>query len=79
MICCWTSRGELVPHLVGPVRAVEQEGRARRRRLQHVDLIQQPEWWQATKPACRSDRWTGSGRGPKRRCDTVIEPDFFES
>ena len=36
-------------------------------------------WWQATKLA-RSTRYVEwMGRGPNRRCEVVVEPDFFES
>ena len=38
-----------------------------------------PNWWQATKPALSIRYDEPIGRGPKRRCDTVTEPDFFES
>ena len=36
-------------------------------------------WWQAMKLAfwIRYGLWIGSG--PKRRCEVVREPDFFES
>jgi hypothetical protein len=38
-----------------------------------------PNWWQATKFA-RSIRYLDRiGRGLNLRCETVVEPDFFES
>src|SRR5207248_9945354 len=36
-------------------------------------------WWQPTKLAERTRYAKRIGRGPKRRCETVVEPDFFES
>ena len=38
-----------------------------------------PNWWHATKLAfwIRYDELIG--RGLNRRCETVVEPDFFES
>ena len=36
-------------------------------------------WWQATKVARLIRYGARIGRGPKRRCDTVTEPDFLES
>ncbi len=38
-----------------------------------------PNWWQATKSASSMRYDDRIGSGPNRRCDTVIEPDFFES
>ena len=39
-----------------------------------------PHWWQATNRArVRRGRRTGSAASPNRRCETVTEPDFFES
>jgi len=35
--------------------------------------------WQATKLACEMRYVLRIGRGPKRRWEIVIEPDFFES
>ncbi len=36
-------------------------------------------WWQATNVARLIRYGARIGRGPKRRCDTVSEPDFLES
>lgn len=36
-------------------------------------------WWQATKLARFTRYVERMGRGPNRRCDTVIDPAFFES
>ena len=36
-------------------------------------------WWQATKPALFTRYAERMGFGPKRRCETVVAPDFFES
>ncbi len=36
-------------------------------------------WCTATKFACVMRYVERMGRGPKRRCDVVVEPDFFES
>jgi hypothetical protein len=42
-------------------------------------LVRNENWWQATNVA-RSIRYGARiGRGPKRRCEMVTEPDFFES
>ena len=38
-----------------------------------------PNWWQPTKLACCTRYGARIGCGPKRRCETVCEPDFFES
>ncbi len=36
-------------------------------------------WWHATKSASLDQVRRADRRGPKRRCETVIAPDFFES
>ncbi len=36
-------------------------------------------WWQPMNCASRTRYVDWIGRGPKRRCDTVCDPDFFES
>ena len=46
---------------------------------EHVDGSRKANWWQATKLACGDQVGARIGRGPKRRCETVTEPDFFES
>ncbi len=38
-----------------------------------------PNWWQATKSASSTRYVERMASGPKRRCETVIEPDFLES
>ena len=38
-----------------------------------------PNWWQATKSAFSTRYVERIGSGPNLRCDTVMEPDFFES
>ena len=38
-----------------------------------------PNWWQATKLAFLIRYEERIGPGPKRRCEIVIAPDFFES
>ena len=69
-----------IPDLVRRVPAVEQQRRAGRRAAEHVDLVEQPELVAADEArAAARGRAPGSARGPKRRCETVCEPDFFES
>jgi len=36
-------------------------------------------WWHATNCALSMRYDDRIGRGPKRRWETVVEPDFFES
>ena len=71
---------QLVPDRLGAVRRVQEERRAlaraaRARRSGRASS----NWWQATKPARRTRYAERIGRGPKRRCETVTAPDFFES
>ena len=50
-------------------------------RRQHVDAVEEARTGGTRRSRPRVDqvRASGSGRGPKRRWDTVIAPDFFES
>ncbi|MNL69503.1 hypothetical protein D3C87_1943720 [compost metagenome] len=36
-------------------------------------------WWQPIKLACSISQGASIGSGPKRRWETVREPDFLES
>ena len=72
--------GKVVPRVVGRVRAVQQERRAGLGEAEHVDAVEETELVTRDEVGVadevrRVDRRVGS----KRRCDTVIEPDFFES
>ena len=37
------------------------------------------QWWHPTNPALLTRYGARMGFGPKRRCETVRDPDFFES
>ena len=72
--------GERIPDLIGRPRAVEQQASRRRPpRPSTSACSSSPNWWQPTKPACCTRYGARIGFGPKRRCETVCEPDFFES
>ena len=71
---------QLLPDLVGGERRVQQEHRARRRVLEHVDLVQELELMAGDEAgAVDQIGASGSAAGSMRRCETVIAPDFFES
>ena len=71
--------GERLPHLVGRTRAVDQQRRAVRRCTEHVDAVEQRELMAADEGGLPHQIGAWIGRGPKRRWETVCEPDFFES
>ena len=71
---------QLVPDLVGGQRRVQQERRARRGVLEHVDLVDELELVAGDEAGAWCTRYAERiGRGLERRCETVIAPDFFES
>ena len=71
---------QVVPDLVRAVRGVQQEHRARLRRTRARRTSRgSSNWWQATKFARLIRYGERIGCGPKRRCEIVIAPDFFES
>ena len=71
--------GELPPHLVGLVRAVEEQRRAGRGAVEHLGPVEQLELMAADEARPAHQVGDRMGCGPNRRCDTVCEPDFFES
>ena len=71
---------QAVPHFVGAERRVEQERRAGTRVTSRTLIFSsRPNWWQATKSAPSIRYVERIGSGPNRRCETVTDPDFFES
>ena len=79
MICSCTSRGRWSQTSSGPYGAFSRNTAPGAACSQHVERSRNANWWQATKLAGGSGRPSGSGRGPKRRCEIVTAPDFFES
>ena len=69
----------MVPDLFGPVGTVEQEGRPVAGHVEDIDAFEQVELVAGDEVGVgyevrRVDRF-----GPKRRCEAVMVPDFFES
>ena len=79
MIGRWTLARQVVPDLVGAVRAVEQERRAVLGHAQHVGPLEQAELVAGHEVGALDQVRGADRRGPKRRWETVVEPDFFES
>jgi hypothetical protein len=70
---------QVLPQLVGRVRRVEQERAAVADVAEHVEAVEQPELVAGDEVGFLDQVGRADRLGPKRRCDTVIEPDFFES
>ena len=69
----------VVPDVARSEGAVEQEHRAVGRLVEHVDALDELKLMAGDERA-RCTRYVDRiGCGPKRRCDVVREPDFFES
>ena len=68
-----------VPHLVRRQVGVEQQRRPRRGPVEHLGALEQPELVAADEVRLEIRYGALIGSGPKRRCETVCEPDFFES
>ena len=79
MISRWMIVGEVLPHLVGRERCVEQERAAVAGVLEHVEAVEEAELVAGDEVGLVDEIGRPDRVGPNRRCDTVIEPDFFES
>ena len=78
-ICSWTGRESAFQTRSGGCAQLSSNVRRRAARPSTSTRSSSPNWWQPTKPACWTRYGARIGRGPKRRCDTVCEPDFLES
>ena len=68
---------QMIPDLVRPERSVQQEHRAGRAYSRTSRFSRNWNWWQATKFAERIRYGERIGRGPKRRWEMVMAPDFL--
>jgi hypothetical protein len=67
------------PHAVGSKRRIQQECSARREVSQNVTCFEKKRLVAGNEVAFVMRYVERIGRGPKRRCEMVIAPDFFES
>ena len=71
---------QLVPDRVGPVGAFSSNTAPGRGAGEHVVAVEEAELVAADEVrAAGSGTASRIGRGPKRRCEMVTAPDFFES
>ena len=70
---------QVVPHFVGPNGELSRNVAPGLACSSTLSFSSRPNWWQATKSAPSIRYVERIGSGPNRRCDTVTDPDFFES
>ena len=79
-ICRCTLDRQVVPDLVGPYGLLSRNVAPAWPTSSTFVLLEQPELVAGDEVGVVDEIGaSGSARGPKRRCDTVTEPDFFES
>jgi hypothetical protein len=67
------------PDFVLRIRRVEQERAAGNERFHHVVFLQERREMAGDEIGAADEIGRAIGSGPKRRCDTVMLPDFLES
>ena len=70
---------QLIPDVLGAERAVQQERAALAGSIEHLEALEEAELVAGDEIGLVDQIWGRIGSGPKRRCETVTEPDFFES
>ena len=78
IVCC-ASRGSLLHTSSGPYGLFSRKVAPGRASSSTSSFSMNSNWWQATKSALPIRYVDSIGSGPKRRCDTVIAPDFLLS
>ena len=79
MIVSWTSRGSRSQTSSGPYGLLSRKVAPSSATPSTSIRESRSKLWHATNCACSTRYDERIGRGPKRRCEMVVDPDFFES